>query len=701
MKNHRPRLKQALLLTATCGVLAGLLGCKTLPRVPFTPTLHIDKKAENETIEMAPHNAAVRDKLTTSAGPTAPLGRESSDPILSSTPPRLTGEPISVNFEGIRLPAFINTVFGELLKVTFEIDNAVMAKDQMVTLRTADPLKPDDFYRLVTEVLGNYGVTVAYSNNVYRIVEVASVKKPIPRIIRSRTAPTTPADLRPIFFFQPLSSVAVQTMQIWMDLLMKDRVMFAPIPGSSGLLLLGNPEDVRSASEIIQTLDQPYLAGRRSLKLSPAFWSATKLSQQLIEIMSAEGYSIGVGGGNNSAIKLIPVDALNVVIAFGTGEEALQHLLQWATELDQPSQIVSSQGAYYQQIYNAKAKDVADTLKNMIDGVAAAPAASVGAGAPAADQRTLLGSVKQRVLIDEPRNGIIFVGSAEEFAQFKALVQQMDRAPLQVMIEATIAEVTLKQGESLGMVFNFDDARANAPNRTAVRSDGTGLFVNLVRDHASITSSINALADYNRIQILSSPRLVTSSGKAAAINIGTQVPIITSQETAAGQVAGNTSILQSIQYRNTGVILNVNPTINSSRRVELTVSQEVSSASENNISGVQSPLILNRSLQTTLSLDDGETALLGGMISENFSKGDTGVPYLKDIPILGNLFKSQSQSINRVELIVLLTPYIIDSADTARQVRDSFRHQLGEWAEPASVSTQDVDAKSPTGETRK
>ena len=148
------------------------------------------------------------------------------------------------------------------------------------------------------------------------------------------------------------------------------------------------------------------------------------------------------------------------------------------------------------------------------------------------------------------------------------------------------------------MVFNFDDARANAPNRTAVRSDGTGLFVNLVRDHASITSSINALADYNRIQILSSPRLVTSSGKAAAINIGTQVPIITSQETAAGQVAGNTSILQSIQYRNTGVILNVNPTINSSRRVELTVSQEVSSASENNISGVQSPLILNRSLQT-------------------------------------------------------------------------------------------------------
>ncbi len=693
MKNNPSKWKIALRYAASFGVITALLGCGSLPRVPFTPKMQINKKDEAETVEITKATStATRDKLTTSNGPAPPLGRDSAEPILSTTPPHLTGEPISVNFEGIRLPAFVNTIFGEVLKVSFEIDNSVMQKDQMVTLRTADPLKPDDFFRLVTEVLSNYGLTVAYSNNVYRVVEAASVKKPIPRIIRSRTAPSTPADMRPIFFFQPLNAVAVNVMQIWMDLIMKDRVLFAPIPGSSGLLLLGNSEDVRSASEIIQTLDQPYLAGRKSLKISPAFWSAAKLSQQLIEIMSAEGYSIGVGGTNNTAIKLIPVDALNVVIAFGSNEETLQHLLQWAGELDQPSQIVSSQGAYYQQIYNAKAKDVADTLKNMIDGVVATPAASVGAGAPPADQRTLLGAAKQRVLVDEPRNGIIFVGSAEEFAQFKALIQQMDRAPLQVMIEATIAEVTLKQGESLGMVFDFDDRRASAPNNLTAKSDGTGIFFNLVRDHATIISRVNALADYNRLQVLSSPRLVTSSGKSAAINVGTQVPIITSQETANGQVQGNTSILQSIQYRNTGVLLNVNPTVNSSRRVELTVSQEVSAAQENSLSGVQSPVIINRSLQTTLSLDDGETVLLGGMISENYSKGNTGIPYLKDIPFLGNLFKNQSQSINRTELIILLTPYIIDNSDTARQIRDNFRNQLGEWAQPASTSTKDADA---------
>jgi general secretion pathway protein D len=250
------------------------------------------------------------------------------------------------------------------------------------------------------------------------------------------------------------------------------------------------------------------------------------------------------------------------------------------------------------------------------------------------------------------------------------------------MIEATIAEVTLRDSENLGIVLDYDSERAVTPNQTVVRSDNGGLFFNLIRSRAQIMARVNALASNNRLQVLSSPRLVTSSGKPAAISVGTQVPIITAQETSAGQIQGNTSILQSIQYRDTGVILNIEPVINSNRRVELTVSQQVSSAQANDLSGVQSPLIINRSLSTTLSLNDGETVLLGGMIQENYSKGNSGIPYLKDVPILGNLFKSGSHSIDRTELIVLITPYIIDGPETAQRVRDAFRSKLGEWATP-------------------
>ncbi len=248
------------------------------------------------------------------------------------------------------------------------------------------------------------------------------------------------------------------------------------------------------------------------------------------------------------------------------------------------------------------------------------------------------------------------------------------------MIEATVAEVTLSDNESLGVVLGFDDSVASVGNRNTVRSD-TGLFATLLRSKGQISASLKASADQSRITVLSTPRLVTTSGSAASINVGTQVPIITTQQTApSGTVAGTSNILQDVQYRSTGILLNIKPTINSNRRVELSVAQEVSSAVANNISKVDSPIIQQRSITTNLSLGDGDTALLGGLISENYNDGDSGVPYLKDIPILGNLFKNRSKSLGRTELIVLLTPYIIDSPEAAHAVRDAFKSRMGEWA---------------------
>ena len=668
-------------------------------RIPEPLRIIKSKADDSGSITKDDNPAGKRDRLTSSPGITPPMGRGRAEPLIANAPPRLTGEPVSVKFEGIRLAAFINTVFSDIFKVPYEIDNSLMQKDLMVTLSTGEtPLPRDSFYRLVTEVLANYGVSVVYSNNVYRVVEATTQRKPSPRIIRSRGVSTVPGDMRPVVDFQPLYNIQTATMNVWLELTMKDRVQTVPLPFANGLLLLGSADDVNAATEVIQTLDQPYLAGTTSLKISPAFWSAQKLAQQLIDILTAEGYSIGMGGGISSAIKLVPVEAQNIIIAFGTGQDGLQHVLQWATELDQPSQTANSTGAFYHQIYNAKAKDLVDIVKGLVETTTTTSSAAAQ-GAPSAQAAmTSSSSTRQRIMVDEARNGIIFTGSAEEYAQFRSLVQQMDRAPLQVMIEATIAEVNLKQGESLGVTFDWAARGSGALNQTTVNSDGTGIFFSLVRDHASIMSQVNALADYNRLQVLSSPRLVTSSGKPASINVGTQVPIITSQEASptGGTVGGNTSILQSIQYRNTGIILNIQPTINSNRRVELTVSQEVSDAQQNNVSGVQSPLIINRSLTTTLSLDDGQTALLGGMISENYSRGNSGIPYLKDIPILGNLFKNQSQSLQRTELIVLLTPYIIDSSETAAQVRDAFRTKLGEWAAPVPA---EPDALRPVSKT--
>lgn len=674
------RLLMMLLASTIAGCANG-----TPPRLP--EAMKIAKTAQERQSALMLGDEDTRKGLTSSEGLAPPLNRTLAEPFSSATPPALKGESIGVNFEGIRVPAFVNTVFGELLKVTFEIDAAITKQDRLVTLRTAEPVPPDEFYKLVKDVLTNYGISVAYQNGVYRIIEASTAKQDVPQIVRSRALSSVPGDQRPIFFFTPLHNVQSGFMQTWLELALKDRVRFSGVGTSNGLLLMGKREDISAALETIEILDQPYMAGNHSLKITPAFWSAAKLAEQLVTVLTAEGYSIGIGAQSAVAIRLIPIEALNTIIVFSASESTMQHVLRWATDLDQPSQTINTQGIYYYQVQNASAKKVADLVAQILGQEVAGGATPQVQTPPAGQAAQLMQArplARQRVIVDESRNAIIFQGTAEEYAQFRNLVEQMDLAPLEVMIEATVAEVTLNKDESLGVVLGFDDGAASATNRSTIRSE-TGLFATLLRSRGQFSADINALASNSRVTVLSTPRVVTTSGESANIQVGSQVPIITTQQTApTGTVGGTSNLLQDVQYRSTGITLTIKPTINSSRRVELAVAQSVSSASANNISKIDSPIIQQRSVQTTLSVNDGETALLGGLITENFNSGDSGVPFLKDIPILGHLFKNQSNSQTRTELIILLTPYIIDGPDTARAVRDAFKSRLGDWAQDAA-----------------
>ena len=648
-----------------------LVSCAGMPRTPITEPLLIKKEInEGQEGQILGVNRG-RNEISSSPGIRTPSGRSLGEPIKSTKAPPLTGESISINFEGVRLPAFINTVFGELLEVTFEIDSQVLQKEQLVTLRTSDALKPDNFYQLVTQVLANYGVRVVYENNVYRVIQNTQAQSEIPRIVRSRAFSTVPGDMRPVFLYVKIDNVRVKSMQIWLEQALKGRLRINGVPYTNALMLLGTAEDIAAATEVIEILDQPNFAGNRSLKISPAFWTAEKLTQQLIIVLKAEGYAVDSNTESDAPIKLIPVQALNQIIVFASKEENLQHVMDWASELDRPGQTINATGVYYHPIENTNAEDIASIIGQLLG------------ESSEQSQETSSGDNDQtsKVIVDTGRNAIIFQGTAEEYAQFRSLAEQMDRAPYEVLIEATVAEVTLDKGESLGVLLNFDETGISTANQISVSSDG-GILANLIQDRGDFTAALNAAADKSKVSILSSPRLVAASGKSASMQVGTQVPIITTQQTAPdGSTLGTSNILQQVQYRSTGIVLNIEPIVNSSRRVELTVRQEVSDAQNNDTSNIQSPIILTRGIETTLSVDDGETILLAGLISENFSEGDNGIPFLKDVPLIGNAFKTQSRALQKTELIVLLTPYIIDSQSTAREIRDAFRSKLNNLSE--------------------
>ena len=253
----------------------------------------------------------------------------------------------------------------------------------------------------------------------------------------------------------------------------------------------------------------------------------------------------------------------------------------------------------------------------------------------------------------------------------------------------------VKQFESHGYLVNTGVTAA--PGGTASVKDGM-FRVALSGLKGDPRALLTALASNNKIRILSNPSVMARNGEQATIQVGQEVPILTSQISNAntGTPTGGTGTLQTIQYRSTGVILKVKPVIHAGGRIEIEISQEVSAAQLNETGVNSSPVILTRKLDTKLSVSDGNTVLLGGLISEQSTKGHAGIPFLKDIPYIGAAFRtSMSESRERTELVILLTPYVVEDDFDARSITEAFRNQFS-WAQPMPTALKATEEKATT-----
>jgi general secretion pathway protein D len=633
-------------------------------------------------------------------GPPPPAAAETSTP--PEAPVTISGAPVSLTIEQMPLPAFINTVLGETLHLTFQIDPRVAQRNELVTLRTGRPLPPNEILTLTRTVLRDYGIEIVFSGNVARVVPNEALMSQSPSVIRGRSTADIAENMRPIFQYVPLVNVAAIDLGGWLQNAFGQKVRVTPATGA--LLLLGLPDDLQAAVQAVRTLDQPRLAGRRSVRIEPAFWSATQLSERLADILRAEGYNVSTSVQNPGAIVILPLRPSNFLVVFAGDQKTLAHVEEWARDLDRVSQVDPQKSVFFYGVRNTTAESLASVLNAVLQGnyaaraAAAAPDAGAllpgqppppGAGGPptAAAGPPPGTPPPGRIVTDTARNAIIFQGSAEEFGQLRPLIENLDQAPREAIIEVTVAEVTLSDNDTLGVEWIL--SLGATPNEI-IRNTGTGIGTNgfnfTVLNRAGATRLImNALANDNRVRVLSTPKLLSRSGGEARIQVGAQVPIVTSQGTSSQlQQAGTSAILQSIQYRDTGVILTVKPTIYAGNQVDLEIKQEVSEAVQNNTSGLSTPVINNRTVSTQLSLQDGSTVLLGGLIMENASSTSAGIPGLKDIPGVGFLFGTQQVTKTRSELFVFITPYIINSSQDAASLAESFKNRYESQPQPAS-----------------
>ncbi len=601
---------------------------------------------------------------------------------------------ITLMFDQLPLPSFIQVVYGSILKSNFNVDAQVAARTDLVTLRTAKPQTPSQVRETAQMLLKSYGIAVTDVGGFLRIVPDNTLQGYAPEIRRGRALPETPLPLRPVFQLIELDAVLTSEVSPWLTKMYGAKLNLQEDNARNALMISGQSDDVTSAIETIHVLDQPRMRGQHSTRIDPMFWSAQEMSNKLNEILAAEGYRSATTPASNQPVILMPVQAINAIIVFSSDPAIIKHIIDWAKELDKPA---SKGGGFF--TYHARytdAKELAATVRELLGG-------GVGKAVPGQPAQAMQPS-QSRVVVNAPTNSLIFQGGMEDYTSILNLLQELDQPAKAALIEVTVAEVNLSDAEQLGVEWQLSQANAggallNAGTLGGLGIGTAGLTIQRLSSAGNPRLTLNALANNNRARILSSPRILARNGESATIQVGQEVPIITSQQTTPVGV-GVPGVLQSVEYRSVGVIMHVKPVIHAGDRIELEVQQEVSSAQSTTTGVSVSPTISTRKIDTKLSLKDGSTVLLGGLMSSNDVTTRTGIPLLMDIPLIGHLFSVDSVTTAKTELIVLITPYIVADDKDAESITDAFRKRLGEWASNAALpeSKPSGDTKIPATE---
>jgi len=286
-----------------------------------------------------------------------------------------------------------------------------------------------------------------------------------------------------------------------------------------------------------------------------------------------------------------------------------------------------------------------------------------------------------RIVADEKNNALVIYARPRDYRMIEDMIKRLDVVPLQVLIEATIAEVTLTNELQYGLQWFFNQGSNKFELSNALKGIGVAADVvppfpgfNYVLTTGRVKVVLSALAQLTHVNVVSAPQLLVLDHQTAALQVGDEVPIVTQQ--ATNVVTSTATIVNSVQYLNTGVVLHVTPRVNTSGLVTLDIDQSVSEATKTTTSEIPSPTISQRRVVTSVIVQDGETVALGGLILDNQTNNRQGIPVLSDIPIVGNLFRTTTKNTGRTELLVLLTPRIVRNAGEARSMTDELRNRM-------------------------
>jgi len=530
--------------------------------------------------------------------------------------------------------SIIQTIFGDVLKANYVVDPRVKGR---VTFRAIAPVPVESVLPIMEVILRLNGIGVVEDNGLYRIVPISDISK-------------------------------------------------EPSPISIGR----DPDAIQTT-------------GKALLQVVP-----------IIYIQSSEALKLITPFASNNAV-LVDVPKGNQIIIVDT-DASVKRLLKLVDVFDNEKLKQRKPQVSVYQVQNGAARDIASLLQQIFLGgrgtgtsrtpatssslapprtgapATPSPPAPAGFSQPAAPAALASGEMlvaeTTRIIADEITNTIVVMSTPEDYAAIKETIEQLDIVPRQVVIEGMIASVSLTDNLSLGLaalfkgnLLNLDAKFALNPGSLNVNPNAlsTSGFTFVGTDTAgAVRGLLTALAVESRAKLLATPHILVSDNREARIQVGQQVPLVTSETIATAGVAPQ----RTIQYRDIGIILKVKPRVNEGGLVSLELYQEVSTFQTITLFANEQQIILNKTDATTsLVVQDNQTIVIGGLIREDTTKGRTGIPWLSRIPVLGWLFGNTTDDKLRQEVIILLTPHVIKNQKEAQAISGEYVDKMSESSE--------------------
>ncbi|MGH6635099.1 MAG: type II secretion system secretin GspD [Gammaproteobacteria bacterium] len=633
-------------------------------------------------------------------------GRFVKSPDSVRRPPSRQGE-YTLNFEDADLHEVVKVVLGDLLQENYVIDPAVAGT---VNIQSSHPLAREDLIPILESLLKINDAVLVESGGLFKIIPAENAfRESLPPSVGKRPG-GSPLGFRTQVV--PLRYIGVDEVQKLLEPFLTEVLIQAD--KRRNLLILAGPQRLLdNMIETIEVFDVDWLKGM-SLGLIPLeYVDAKTVVTELEAVFGGEDEST-LGG----MARFIPIERLNSVLIVTSQAKYLDEISGWLGRLDR-SDGKAGQRLYVYYVQNGKASDLAATLNGVFGtgpGQGAFPGAEVAPGlepvtieseGPEGEGQRRRGAAEQqpasaseltlpsgstvRIIADVVNNALVVFSSAADYQMIESALKKLDIVPLQVLIEASIIEVTLTDNLQYGVEWFFR-------NKIGGEAVGTGLldfvapsvpgavfpgFSYLITTGGEARAVLNMLEEETDLKVLSSPSLMVLDNNTASINVGDQVPIRTGLQQAVTDVTA--PLLSSgVEYRDTGVILEVTPRVNASGLVSMDLSQEVTDVGPTTDQTL-GPTFFKREVKSTIAVQSGDTIVLGGLIDENDRKTNSGIPGLSRLPLIGGLFGTRTNNVSRQELLVIITPRAVRDQEESLRVTEEFKRKLEQLAPPRAV----------------